>query len=89
MAEIDPVCGRQVETPTEELTFHHKRQRYHFCSERCLKAFERRVEKERLQELARAGRRVAQGAVESASAVERHERRAGPAARRFDAAAVA
>ncbi|MBR2979420.1 MAG: YHS domain-containing protein [Myxococcaceae bacterium] len=63
MAEIDPVCGRQVEKPTEELTFHHKRQRYHFCSERCLKAFERRVEKERLQELARAGALLSNGRV--------------------------
>lgn len=63
MAEVDPVCGRQVGEPSEELSLQHRKQRYYFCSERCLRAFEQSVEKERLQELARAGALLSNGRV--------------------------
>lgn len=63
MVEVDPVCGKSVAEPTEELSFQHKKQQYYFCSERCLRAFAQSVEKERLQELARAGALLSNGRV--------------------------
>ena len=61
--EIDPVCGRGVAAPSEALSCEHKKQRYFFCSEGCRRAFEQMIERERLQELARAGALLSKGKV--------------------------
>ncbi|MDR0965875.1 MAG: YHS domain-containing protein [Myxococcales bacterium] len=65
MAEIDPVCGKSVDAldDEEELSFQYKKRRYFFCSERCRRAFEQNVERERLQELAQAGALLSNGRV--------------------------
>jgi YHS domain-containing protein len=49
----DPICGRHVEGGSHAVEY--RKRRYVFCSPTCKEKFERQVERDRLQDLARLG----------------------------------
>ena len=59
----DPVCGKPLEAPEGRPSMEYKKRRYFFCSERCRSAFEKRAERFRMNDLARAGALMTPGRV--------------------------
>ena len=61
--QLDPVCGKHVETPECRPSTEYKKRRYFFCSEHCRSAFEKQAERFRMNDLARAGALLTPGRV--------------------------
>ena len=61
--QLDPVCGKPLEAPEGRPSTEYKKRRYFFCSERCRSAFEKRAERFRMNDLARAGALMTPGRV--------------------------
>jgi YHS domain-containing protein len=62
--KVDPVCGRRVSPGQANFCcFENRGERLYFCSQRCQRLFEKRVERQRLIELARAGALLSRGII--------------------------
>lgn len=60
---VDPICGRRVESLEQRLSSEYKSRTYFFCSEGCRHLFESQAERYRLSELARSGALLSTGKV--------------------------
>jgi YHS domain-containing protein len=61
--EFDPICGKKIGPGRRIPTLEYKKKHYFFCSEGCRQAFERRAERLRMSELAKAGALLSKGRI--------------------------